>query len=463
MTKVLFCNPPWWVKDGDAPLRGGIRAGSRWPFTRETPYPPDKFKFGSYLPFPFFLTSAAGWMRQQCLWNMDLPSSARGFSVHVRDSIARGESYASFGKYLDELNPDWIVVETASSSWQHDKRILHQMYLLLPKVKFIVVGTITSGQHAADAVELEGVAAVVKGEYEKGCVRVVVGGERGIIPHDLLTREEMNGRFAEWPLWDEGAAKNYFDACPRGQVPTQLQMWASRGCMHVCQFCAWPATMTGNDPEGKGGRKVRFYSPQWVEGYIKHRQQVMGPLGCVYFDDDTFNLGDRHVAGICEVMARLKLPWFAMCRADSVSRETWKLMADSGCKGVKIGFESGSDRVVNRIIGKKLDLADASITARWLRTELGLTVHGTFMVGLPGETPEEAQMTVKFIERLYLLGALDTHQLSGTATLDGTPLANMREGEINPSFPDAIKDANFFESPDGQKKIETIQNRLMTI
>ena len=45
-----------------------------------------------------------------------------------------------------------------------------------------------------------------------------------------------------------------------------------------------------------------------------------------------------------------------MCRSDGCSFEKWKMMKESGCIGVKTGYESGSQRVIDKIINKKLDL-----------------------------------------------------------------------------------------------------------
>ena len=46
----------------------------------------------------------------------------------------------------------------------------------------------------------------------------------------------------------------------------------------------------------------------------------------IYFDDDTFNIGNRHTTDMCEIMSEFKIPWFAMCRADTIRKETWKIM-----------------------------------------------------------------------------------------------------------------------------------------
>ena len=48
-------------------------------------------------------------------------------------------------------------------------------------------------------------------------------------------------------------------------------------------------------------------------------------------------------------MSKFDIPWFAMCRADTSKKETWKKMSDNGCQGVKLGVESGSQVVVDKI------------------------------------------------------------------------------------------------------------------
>jgi radical SAM superfamily enzyme YgiQ (UPF0313 family) len=212
--------------------------------------------------------------------------------------------------------------------------------------------------------------------------------------------------------------------------------------------------MTGDDPDGLHKRTVRFYGERNIEDFITTRIRMGQATGhqirTIYFDDDTGNLGDRHTLEVCSVMRRIGLPWSMMCRADTIKLDTWREMRDSGCFGVKIGFESGVQRVVDEIINKRLDVENAALTCRFIRT-LGMTVHGTFTVGLPGETEEERQKTVDFIRELYETGALDTHQVSHTAEIEGTPLANLKQLETLKAYPGAIKDAGYRPVTDGAR------------
>lgn len=212
--------------------------------------------------------------------------------------------------------------------------------------------------------------------------------------------------------------------------------------------------MTGNDPDGKGKRPVRFHSPQWVESYIldclkKH------PYKQIYFDDDSFNLSDKHVLEICEVMKRIKLPWSAMCRGDTIKQETWLAMKEAGCFGVKIGFESGNQWVVDHIVNKSLDIEKCAQTCKWLQS-IGIRVHGTFTIGLVGETKEQQQDTINFIKRLRGDGSISTHQLSATAVVDGTPMSHIVKGERLEKYDGSVMSSDFVMVKDGQFGIENM-------
>lgn len=435
---ILFSNPPWFtVEHGQ--LRRGIRAGSRWPFTMPSGYKPDAFQFGHYLPYPFFLGSAAAYAERA----MD-----GEHAVVFRDSIARGESYATFLRYIMHLRPDAIVVEIGTASWEHDRKLIAHMKRQLPGLRVAIAGPTAATAYSMETTGCEPepvVDAFLQGEYEKNSVDFIRGAS-GLLGFQLISREEMNK--APFPMYDEAVWHHYWDACPVGAMAPELQVWGSRGCYARCNFCSFPATMTNNDPTGTGVRKIRFYDVAWLEPMIRERiakaHDSGRPLKSVRFDGDTENSGDKQTMAIADMMKRIGLPWSMMCRADSCSREAWQAMKDGGCFGVKIGFESGVDRIVNQVVNKKLDLKAAEETAKWLRS-IGLSVHGTFMIGHPTETAEERQQTIDFIRRLYAENAINSHQLSGCAELDGTPLANSK-----------VEDPNYVRNKDGVAKVEQL-------
>lgn len=345
---------------------------------------------------------------------------------------------------------EYIFIEIATPSWEHDQKLIREINKILPDCKIVVTGPITTTK-SESILNHYPVYACIRGEYEKGSVRVI-NGESGLIDYDLLTTEEMNQ--SPFPYFDEWYAHRYWDANPIGQRPPHAQIWSSRGCPFKCIFCVWPAAMTGNDPEGKNPRTVRQYSPEYMEAFIQElieRYQYQ----CIYFDDDTFNLGNRHVLQMCEVMSRIGIPWSAMCRADTIPLDTWKVMKESGCFGVKLGFESGNQYVVDKIVNKHLDLEDASQAVFEIK-RLGMTVHGTFTYGLPGETPEQMLDTKRFIASL----PFDTYQESGTAEIEGTPLHALREKGQLDRYQGATMDGNYQRQVDGNKKFQGLVESL---
>ena len=445
--RVLFSNPPWWGgRQGswiDA-LRGkaryvyGVRAGSRWPHTRETDSRPDRNSHAKeYLPYPFFMGYAATYVAKET-----------GADVELRDSIALGETYADFYRYIRSTPFDYIVIESATPSWGHDLAVMRQIKSLNP-AKIVVTGPMAT--KSADVLNTGVVHAVIKGEYEKGMVDVVNGVE-GVVDFNLLTLEEMNA--APFPHFDDKIWNKYWDSNPRGQIAPHAQVWSSRGCPYKCIFCVWPATMTGNDPNGEGKRTVRQYSADYMEAFLTELTERYD-FKCIYFDDDTFNLGNRHVEAMCQVMAKIGLPWSAMCRADTIKLDAWKLMKESGCFGVKLGFESGNQYVVDQIVNKHLDLEYAAEIVRELK-QLGMTVHGTFTYGLPGETKEQMLETRAYREAL----PFDSYQESGTAEIEGTPMANLTEGEILRRYKGAVRDGGYDRRTDGNVKFHELSKKL---
>jgi radical SAM superfamily enzyme YgiQ (UPF0313 family) len=445
--KVLFSNPPWWTDSGVgvdaagnrvAVFGAGVRAGSRWPFTQYVTTPPDQFAFGSYLPYPFFMGYAATYAVRET-----------GADVVFRDSIALREAYQAYAAFLRAEQFDYIVIESASPSWTHDSGLIKAIHKMLPSCHIIVAGPITS---QSDRILRElPVYACVRGEYEKGVVRVLQGAQ-GTIDFDLLTLDEMNR--APFPFFDDTYAHRYWDANPRGTMPPQAQVWSSRGCPYKCIFCVWPATMTGNDPDGTQKRSVRHYRPDYMEAFLtelvaKYRYRT------IYFDDDTFNLGDKHVEQMCAVMRKINLPWSAMCRADTSRMDLWQEMKESGCLGVKIGFESGNQKVVDTIVNKRLDLEYARRAVAEIK-RVGMTVHGTFTYGLPGESGEQMLDTKRYIASLDL----DTFQESGCAEIEGTPLHLLSNQRSLAKYPGAKMDDDYVRELDGRVKYDRLAGRL---
>ena len=445
---ILFSNPPWWEgKESRGFLRKkrwrrGVRAGSRWPFTYLGRCTPDNPRAHDYIPYPFFLGYAATYVGEKI--GKD--------KVFFRDSIALSESYEKFYEYMESINSkiEYFLIESATPSWEHDYKLIKNIKNKYPNLKIIVAGPISTSDEKWDS---DIVYAVLKGEYEKNIMKVLEG-KNGVLNHDLLTKDEMNS--APFPYYDNNIFDKYFDGnpIPMNVLYPQAHIWSSRGCPFKCIFCVWPAAMTGNDPHGDGKRSVRQYTPDYIESFLKELTEKY-KFKAIYFDDDTFNIGNRHTEKMSDVMSKFDIPWFAMCRADTSKKETWKKMADSGCKGVKIGVESGSQVVVDKIVNKHLDLKYVQEIVSHIRS-LDMSVHGTFTYGLPGETKDDMIRTKQFIQETEF----STVQESGTAEIEGTPLHALINEQKLMTYPGAIADDNYDRQKDGGKKWQSLVKEL---
>jgi radical SAM superfamily enzyme YgiQ (UPF0313 family) len=111
------------------------------------------------------------------------------------------------------------------------------------------------------------------------------------------------------------------------------------------------------------------------------------------FDDDTFTIDKQRAIEISKHMKRLKLTWSCNARAN-LDYDTLKTLRDNGLRLLLVGFESGNQQILDNINkGVRLEVA-----RRFMQNckSLGILVHGTFIIGLPVETPETVEETIRF-------------------------------------------------------------------
>ena len=102
-------------------------------------------------------------------------------------------------------------------------------------------------------------------------------------------------------------------------------------------------------------------------------------------------------------MARLIKPlnisWTINARANT-DFETLRVMREAGLRHVVVGFESGNAQILKNI--KKGVTKEQAIEFAKNCKKLGLSIHGAFIMGLPGETRETIQETIKFAKDMDL-------------------------------------------------------------
>lgn len=162
----------------------------------------------------------------------------------------------------------------------------------------------------------------------------------------------------------------------------------SRGCPYQCIYCSKPIT----------GNTWRARSPQDVVAEWRYLVQEMGATE-IGITDDVWNLNLERAKEICRLLIAEglhRVPWVTIhgMRADHTDAELFRLMKQAGCKRVGFGVESGNQKVLDSI--KKKQTLDEVRRAFHQARSAGLQTMGFFIFGLPADTEETMEDTIRF-------------------------------------------------------------------
>ena len=217
----------------------------------------------------------------------------------------------------------------------------------------------------------------------------------------------------------------------------------SRGCPYgKCTFCF---------EAGRGAQLYRRHSPQRVVEEIRFLINNLG-IKEIAFWDDNFLISEDWIFKFCDLLDREKIqvPWSVIARVDTTTRKMLERAVKSGLWNIFLGIESGNQDLLDRI-KKGVTLGQIRQTVKWTN-ELGIDTRGSFMLGLPGETPEKARQTINFACDLDVTYA----QFLPTRPEWGTELYNdaIASGRVFPLFSGGTS-VPFV--PDGYKNAEEVR------
>jgi hopanoid biosynthesis associated radical SAM protein HpnJ len=170
-----------------------------------------------------------------------------------------------------------------------------------------------------------------------------------------------------------------------------VSIYSSRGCPSKCIYCLWPQTFSG--------RTMRTRSPQNVYEEVKWITENIPEMRELSFDDDTFTADREHARQVATLLKPLGISWTINARANC-DFETLRIMREAGLRHVVVGFESGNAQILKNI--KKGVTKEQAIQFTKDCKKLGLSVHGAFIMGLPGETRETIKETIEYAKQLDL-------------------------------------------------------------
>jgi hopanoid biosynthesis associated radical SAM protein HpnJ len=365
--KTLFLNPPSFEN-----FDGG--ASSRWPATREI----DSFWYPVWLSYP------AGMLPGSRL--LDAPPH----------KVSAAETVQIAGNY------EFLVLFTSTVGFDSDLQIIRRMKETKPDLKVAFVGPPVQIKPEESLMASPDIDFIVRGEFDHAVVEFAQGkplGEiagvsyrkNGQVVHNpsrpALETEELDRLpFATEVYKRDLVIENY-------NVPFLLHpyvaFYTSRGCPALCTFCLWPQTLSGH--------AWRVRSSENVAREVRQALKLFPQAKEFFFDDDTFNIRKDRVLELCAKFKPLGFRWSCTAR-DHSDYETLKAMADAGARLLIVGFESGDPQILKNI--KKG--ATVEMARRFARNckELGIAIHGDYIIGLPGETKESIERTIEFAKEL---------------------------------------------------------------
>src|SRR5437667_2313732 len=381
--KTLFLNPPSFEN-----FDGG--AGSRWPATRE---------IESYW-YPVWLAYPAGMLEGARL--LDAPPH----HISAEQTIEIAKSY------------EFLVLFTSTPGFPGDIGLAREIKKANPTIKIAFVGPHVSVLPEKSLRDCPSIDFVARKEFDFA----VVDYAKGKLLEDITGISFLkDGELVHNPdapqIQDLDALPHVTDVYKRDldvtryNVPFLLNpyvsLYTTRGCPAQCTFCLWPQTLSGHpwrkrstDDVAREMAKAKEYWPDVKE---------------FFFDDDTFNIQKARTVELCSKLKPLKMTWSCTSRV-TTDYETLKAQKEAGCRLLIVGYESGNAQILKNI--KKGATVERARDFTRDTKKLGLTVHGDFIIGLPGETRETIEQTIKFAKELDV----ETIQVSLAHAYPGTEL-----------------------------------------
>ncbi len=312
-----------------------------------------------------------------------------------------------------------VILHTSSPSFPTDARMAELMKEENPRLRIGMVG-------AKVAVDPEGslnasgaIDFIAREEFDYTCQELAEGrplesitGLSWRTPDGRIRHNDARAMIADmdalpWvaPVYKRDLTiENYFIGYLQHPY---VSFYTGRGCRSKCTFCLWPQTV--------GGHRYRVRTPASVIEEVRWIRDNLPQVREIFFDDDTFTDFRPRVEEIARGLGKLGVTWSCNAKAN-VPYDTLKIMRENGLRLLLVGYESGNDQILHNIRkGLRTDIARRFTSDC---RKLGVTIHGTFILGLPGETPDTIRQTIRFAQEINP----HTIQVSLAAPYPGTQL-----------------------------------------
>src|SRR5262252_5781115 len=319
----------------------------------------------------------------------------------------------------DARNYDLAVLHTSAPSFASDVETIKALKAANPALKAGFVGAKVAVDPVGSLKASPAIDFVARNEFDFTIKEIADGrswseiaglsyrNAEGVIVHneERAILENMDLLPFVTPVYKRDLdIKNYFIGYLKHPY---ISIYTGRGCKSRCTFCLWPQTV--------GGHRYRTRSVGNVVEEIAWAQKAFPQAKEFFFDDDTFTDDLPHAEAIAKGLGKLGVTWSCTAKAN-VPRKTLEVLRDNGLRLLLVGYETGNQQILYNIKkGMRVEFARCFTKDCH---ELGIKIHGTFILGLPGETKETIEETIRFATEINP----HTIQVSLAAPYPGTYL-----------------------------------------
>ncbi len=341
---------------------------------------------------------------------------------------------------------DLVVAHTSVPSFKSDVKVIEAMKAENPHLKAGMIGAKVAVNAEGSLREGAAIDFVARNEFDFTIKDVAddqpwgdIKGiswrnKHGVITHnsDRPMIENMDSLPFVTPVYKRDLVmENYFIGYLKHPY---ISIYTGRGCKSRCTFCLWPQTV--------GGHNYRTRSVGHVIEEIKWALKAFPQTKEFFFDDDTFTDDLPRAEAIAKELGKLGVTWSCNAKAN-VPYESLKKLKDGGLRLLLVGYESGNQQILHNIKkGMRIEVAEKFTKDCH---SLGIGIHGTFILGLPGESRETIQQTIEFAKRINP----HTIQVSLAAPYPGTFLYNqaLQNGWLDAANAELVDDSGIQIAP----------------
>ncbi len=299
----------------------------------------------------------------------------------IHNSSIKNEIFNDIFSLIDDFMPNIIGISVKSESVP----VVVELLDLIKKLN-INIKTILGGPHFnVDPVSIyfKKVDYIMIGEAENNICEVVdavFNKKDPVFNKNIVNLEEL-------PL----LTLKYLPKFQKKNIQNQKKQLIStaRGCPFKCSFCYKSISVqTGRFLSGENIylNIEKFYTEYKIDKF--------------FIVDDTFGVDSSQLSTFVDLIVRTGLPvsWSCMSHASILTENKIAIMHQGGCKSIHLGVESGSDNIL-RLLNKKTSTKQIDTVSK-LMHKYNIKLHAFMMVGLPGETKEDIELSVELVNKI---------------------------------------------------------------